>query len=149
MGEWTLITYMQAGAYAAIMAAVLGVPQMLFSYFDHRARRLSEERHIEESRQDEERRRQDEEKRRRDEEQRHREEELRRQEMDNMDRRHQELMVALIAAVTRGTGHGNGQSHDIGQSELIRTLQQTIENLREENERLRGERDNGDAAHTQ
>ena len=160
MGEWTLITYLQAGAYAAIMAAVLGVPQMLSGYFDLKARRQQEERQEErrreERRQDEERRReerrQDEERlreeRRQDEELRRQDEEVRRQEMANMEQRHQEIMVALIAALTRGNNHGSGQSHDNGQSELIRTLQQTIEDLRAENDRLRRERGDGDLSST-
>ena len=120
MGEWTLITYLQAGAYAAIMAAVLGVPQMLSSYFDLRARRLNEERQEERRRQDEEQRRRDEERRRQDEE-----------------RRHRELVTLMVAALSNGGSQGNGQG------EIIRTLQQTIEELRAENERLRQQNGNG------
>lgn len=37
--QWTLLTYLEAGAYIAIMLAVLGVPQMLSGYFDIRERR--------------------------------------------------------------------------------------------------------------
>ena len=37
--QWTVLTYLQAGAYIAIMLAVLGVPQMLSGYFDIRERR--------------------------------------------------------------------------------------------------------------
>ena len=118
MGEWTLIAYLQAGAYAAIMAAVLGVPQMLSSYFDLRLRRQQEER------QEELRR-----------EERRLEEERRRQDAAAAERRHQELMAALIAALGNGNNQGNGQG------EFIRTLQQTIEDLRAENDRLR--RQNG------
>ena len=121
MGEWTLITYLQAGAYAAIMAAVLGVPQMLSSYFDLRARRLNEERQEERRRQDEEQRRRDEERRRQDEE-----------------RRHRELVTLMVAALSNGGSQGNGQG------EIIRTLQQTIEELRAENERLRQQNGNGE-----
>ena len=102
---------------------------MLSSYFDLRARRLSEERQEERRREE---RRQDEE-RRRDEH---------RQDAEAAERRHQEMMVALIAALGNGNGQGNGQSHDNG--ELIRTLQQTIEELRAENDRLRREQGNGD-----
>ena len=134
MGEWTLITYLQAGAYAAIMAAVVGVPQMLSSYFDLRARRIQEERQEEIRR--EERRLEEErriEERRLDEEIRRDE---RRQDAEAAERRHRELLVALIGAVGNGNNRGNGQG------ELIRTLQQTIEDLRAENERLR--KQNGD-----
>ncbi len=115
------------------MAAVLGVPQMLSSYFDLRARRQHEERQEERRRQEEERRRQDEE-RRRDE---------RRQDAEAAERRHREMMVALIAALTRVNGQGNGERQDNGQSELIRTLQRTIEGLQAENDRLRKENGNG------
>lgn len=127
------VIYLSAGAYIAIMIAVLGVPQMLSSYFDLRARRLQEERQEERRREE---RRQDEERRR----------EERRQDAEAAERRHQEMMVALIAALGRGNGQVNDEGRDYGQGELIRTLQQTIEELREENERLRQERQNGGAA---
>ena len=107
------VIYLSAGAYIAIMIAVLGVPQMLSSYFDLRARRQQEERQ-------EERRRED-----------------RRQDAEAAERRHQELMAALIAVL------GNGRSQDNGQTELIRTLQETIDELRAENERLRKQNGNG------
>ena len=129
------VIYLSAGAYIAIMIAVLGVPQMLSSYFDLRARRLTEERQEErrreERREDEERRReerrQDEERRRESEERRH----------HNEERRHQELMTMLATALTNSRGQGNGQG------ELIRSQQQTIEELRAENERLRQQNGNG------
>lgn len=101
---------------------------MLSSYFDHRARRLerqdneanTERRHQEmlaaQTRREE------------------REEERRRQEDE---RRHQELMTLLAAVLGNGRGQGDGQG------ELIRTLQQTIEELRAENERLRQRNGNG------
>jgi uncharacterized membrane protein YhiD involved in acid resistance len=117
MEQWTILEYLQAGAYIAIMLAVLGVPQMLSSYFDLRVRRQEEERRREERRQ---------------------EEEHRRQEMASMDRRHQELMVTLIAVLSNGNNHANGQN------ELIRTLRQTIEELRAENDRLRRQNGDGD-----
>ena len=93
---------------------------MLSSYFDLRARRLAEERQeerrLEERRQDEERRRYD---------------------AEAAERRHQEMMTLLAAVLS------NGRSPDNGRSELIRTLQQTIEELRAENERLRQQNGNG------
>ena len=120
---------------------------MLSSYFDLKSRRLerqeneahTERRHQELLAAQARREEWEEERRRREEEGRRREEELRRQEIANMERRHQELMVALIAAVTRG----NGQNHENGQNELIRVLQQTIEELRAENEKLRQQHGNG------
>ena len=96
---------------------------MLSSYFDLRARRLSEERQ-EERRREERRQDADAAERRRQEE----------------ERRHQELMALLAAVLNNGRAQGNGQS----QGELIRSLQQTIEDLRAENDRLRREQGNGD-----
>ena len=100
---------------------------MISSYFDLRARRLQEERQeerrLEDRRQDEERRREE-----------------RRHDAEAAERRHQELMAALIAVL------GNGRTQDNGQSELIRTLQRTIEDLRAENERLRGQNGDGSPA---
>ncbi len=86
------LMYMQAGAYAAIMFAVLGVPQVLSGYFDNRSRRRdhlesessAERRHREMLEERREERRED---RRREEEQHRREEEYRRREEE---RRHQE-----------------------------------------------------------
>ena len=91
--------YMQAGAYAAIMFAVIGVPQLLSSYFDHRTRRReqqeaesnAERRHrelMEERREErreerlreDERWRREEERRQQEEERQRREDEQRRQE---------------------------------------------------------------------
>ena len=103
---------------------------MISSYFDLRARRLQEERQEERRREE---RRYDEERRR----------EERRQDAEAAERRHQEMMVALIAALGRGNSQVNGEGRDNGQSELIRTLQQTIEELRAENERLRKQNGNG------
>jgi hypothetical protein len=94
------------------MLAVLGVPQMLSSYFDLRARRQEEERR----RQDDERRRQD---------------------VETAERRHQEFMTLLVAAVNNRGNQGSGQD------EFIHTLQQTIEDLRAENAQLRRQNGNG------
>ena len=143
MMQWTVLQHLEAGAYIAIMLAVLGVPQLLSSYFDIRTRRADrredraeaeareaarEERH----RQDDERRRQDDERRRQDDEHRHREQ------REDDERRHREMMTILAAAVA------NGRNHGADQSEIIRTLQQVIEDLRTENARLRNGRSNGD-----
>ena len=138
------VIYLSAGAYIAIMIAVLGVPQLLSSYFDLRARRhqeeRQEERRQEERRQDEERRREErqlEEERRR--EERRLEEERRRQDAEAAERRHQELIAALIAAISNSNNQGNGQA------ELIRALQRTIEELQAENDRLRQQNGGGDS----
>lgn len=108
---------------------------MLSSYFDLRARRLQEERQEERRREE---RRLDEERRR---EERHLDEERRRQEAEAAERRHQELMATLIALLSNGRSQGNGQD------EFIRTLQQTIEELRAENERLRQQDGNSSHSH--
>ena len=153
MGEWTLITYLQAGAYIAIMIAVFGGPQMLSSYFEARNRRADrqenesnaerrhreildaetrrEDRRLEERR--EERLREDERRR----EERQQEEERRRQEAEAAERRHQELLAALIAAI--GNGRDRGDDH----SRLVETLRRNIEALEVENARLRRQNGNG------
>ena len=141
MEHWTILEILQAGGFIAIMLAVLGVPQLLSSYFDLRSRRLdrlenetnAERRHQEmlEARREERR-----EERRVEEERRRVEEERRRQESDLAERRHQELMALILAAVT-----GNRDRND-AQTELIRTLHQTVAELQAENARLR--RQNGD-----
>ena len=153
MGGWTLITYLQAGAYIAIMIAVFGGPQMISSYFEARNRRADrqenesnaerrhreildaearrEDRRLEERR--EERLREDERRR----EERQQEEERRRQEAEAAERRHQELLAALIAAI------GNGRDRGDDQSRLVETLRRTIETLELENDRLRRQNGNG------
>ena len=147
IGEWTLITYLQAGAYIAIMIAVFGGPQMISSYFEARNRRAdrleAERRHQEildaEARREERRReerREDEERRR---EERQQEEERRRQEAEAAERRHQELLAALIAAI------GNGRDRGEDQSRLVETLRRTIETLELENARLRRQNGNGNS----
>lgn len=107
------------------------MPQLISSYFDLRARRLdrleneanAERRHQERLMEERRREERQEELRR---EERRLEEERRREE-----RRHLEMMT-LLTAVVNNTGN---QSN--GQNELIRTLQQTIEDLQTENDRLR------------
>ena len=157
MMQWTVLQHLEAGAYIAIMLAVLGVPQLLSSYFDIRARRADrredraeaeareaarEERHRQDDerhRQDDERRHQDDERRHQDGERRHQDGERRhREQREDDERRHREMMTILAAAVA------NGRNRDADQSELIRTLQQAIEDLRAENARLKNGRSNGD-----
>ena len=141
MEQWGTLQYLQAGAYIAIMLAVLGVPQMLSSYFDLRARRHTEERQREERReerrQEEERRREE---RRQDAEAAERLREERRQEGEAAERRHHEMMTLMAAVLSNGRNQGNGQS------ELIRDLRQTIEDLRAENDRLRAQNGNGSSS---
>ena len=164
MTNWTLIAYLQAGAYIAIMIAVFGGPQMLSSYFEARNRRADrlenesnaerrhreimeaearreerrEERRLEERREERQReqeeRRQEEERRQ---DERRQEAELRRQESEAAERRHQELLTALIAAISNGRDRGDDQSR------LVETLRQTVETLAIENARLRQRNGNG------
>ena len=109
------------------------MPQLLSSYFDLRARRLdrleneanAERRHQEAL---EERR-----------EERHREEERRRHDAELAERRHQEMMALIVAAIS------NGGNRNDAQNELIRTLQQTVDDLQTENARLRQQNGNPDA----
>ena len=145
------VIYLSAGAYIAIMLAVLGVPQLLSSYFDLRARRIdrleneanAERRHqenlaAEERREErwEERRREE---RAQEEERRRLEAELWERRFEDSERRHQEIMAVLITAVNNGRNHENGQS----QEELIRNLRQTVETLESENAKLRQQNGNG------
>ena len=135
--------YMQAGAYAAIMFAVLGVPQVLSGYFDNRSRRRdhlesessAERRHREML---EERREERQEDRRREEEQRRQEDERRRQEFElqrqDSERRHQEMMALII-----NMGNGSSRRGEPADSETIRAMQETIDSLESENARLRGQ----------
>ena len=148
MVQPAFVIYLSAGAYIAIMLAVLGVPQLLSSYFDLKTRRLerqeneaSAERRHQEIMAAEARREERQEERRREEQRL--EEERRREELDGRrrdaemsERRHQELMTLLVAALSNGGSQGNGQT------ELIHTLQQTIEELRAENAQIRQQ--NGD-----
>ena len=138
--EWTLLKYLEAGAYIAIMLAVAGVPQMLSSYFDIRARRQdlataeanAERRHREEAerrREEAELRRQDEERRHQDAERRHQNEERLRQ---DAERRHHEMMLMMAGVI--------GNSRRPEQDDLLRTMQGVIDDLRAENERLRNGR---------
>ena len=165
MELWTTIQYLQAGAYIAIMLAVLGVPQMLSSYFDLKARRLDrmndeanterrhQERLLEEGRREErqeerlrQERVQEEERRRQDlaqeEERRRQEAELWERRFGDSERRHQEMMAVLIATLNNGGNQSNAQS----QGELVRTLQQTIADLQSENSKLRQQAGNGPAS---
>ena len=149
MIELVTTNYLQPGAYIAIMLAVLGVPQVLSGYFDRRESRLNrqeaeanaERRHQErldiEARREESRREEVERRREERAEREERREERRRQESEISERRHQEMMTALIAAIR------NGRSHENGQSETIRRLQETVENLEAENARLRQQNGNG------
>ena len=151
--------YMQAGAYAAIMFAVIGVPQLLSSYFDHRTRRReqqeaesnAERRHrelMEERREEREERREErrqelelhrqEEERRRQELELHREGlELHREQLElqrqESERRHEALMTMLIGNL----GNGPARRGDPPDSETIRAMQETIDALETENARLR------------
>ena len=111
---------------------------MLSSYFEARNRRAdrlenesnAERRHREvmdaEARREERRQ-----------EERRQETELRRQETDAAERRHQELLAALIAAISNGRNQGGEQSR------LVETLLQRVEALEAENARLRQQNGNG------
>ena len=166
------LMYMQAGAYAAIMFAVLGVPQVLSGYFDNRSRRrdhlesessaerrhreMLDERREDRRREDEQRRREDEQ-RRREEEQRRREEEEHRREDERRrqedERRRQEFELQRqdserrhqeLVALIINMGNGSSRRAEPPDSETIRAMQETIDALESENARLRGQnRGNG------
>ena len=113
MVQPAFVIYLSAGAYIAIMLAVLGVPQLLPSYFDLKTRRLERQ----ENEASAERRHQEimAAEARREERQEDRQEERRREELDGRrrdaemsERRHQELMALLVAALSNGGSQGNG-----------------------------------------
>ena len=126
------LMYMQAGAYAAIMFAVLGVPQVLSGYFDNRSRRRD---HLESESSAERRHREMLEERR---EERRQEDERRRLEFEiqrqDSERRHQEMMALII-----NMGNGSSRRGEPPDSETIRAMQETIDFLESENARLRGQ----------
>ena len=95
-----VLKYLEAAAYIAIVLAVIGVPQMLSSYFDIRDRRQA-----------------------RAEAERIRREELAEQKAD-AERRHVEMMTALFAIIDR-TGNGRRDGSDQGDeanAEILRRL---------------------------
>lgn len=145
MGQWTVLETLMAGAYIAIMLAVLGVPQMISSYFDLRARRLdrlenesnAERRHREALEERREERLREEDRRR---EERALEEERRRHDAELAERRHQEMMALILASIN------HGRDTNETQNELIRTLQETVTLLQAENARLRHQNGNPDTS---
>ena len=68
------------------------------------------------------------------------EQEIRQRDQEMAERRHQEMMTLLVATINNGNNQSNGQV------ELIRTLQQTIEDLRAENAQLRQQNGNGSSS---
>jgi hypothetical protein len=146
-----ILPYLEGAAYIAIVIAVLGVPQLLSSYFDIRERRRTREE--ERRTQEEERRTREDERRadelRRSERQSERQleaERIRRQEradserqrMDerteaerqrmaeraDAERRHQETLTALMGIIATRTngGRGAGESQDGTMQEILRRL---------------------------
>jgi hypothetical protein len=128
-----ILPYLEGAAYIAIVIAVLGVPQLLSSYFDIRERRRTRE---EERRTREDERRADE--LRRSERQSERQleaERIRRQERADSERqrmeeraeaerRHQETLTALMGIIATRTngGRGAGESQDGTMQEILRRL---------------------------
>ena len=139
-----ILPYLEGAAYIAIVIAVLGVPQLLSSYFDIRERRRTRE---EERRTREDERRADE--LRRSERQSERQleaERIRRQERADSERqrmeeraeaerqrveeraeaerRHQEILTALMGIIATRTngGRGAGESQDGTMQEILRRL---------------------------
>ena len=113
-----VVKYLEAAAYVAIVLAVLGVPQMLSSYFDIRDRRGAREE-AERARQAE---REEAERIRR--EEREEAERVRREERAEAERRHTEMMTALFAVLDR-TNNGRrdvpSRDEDVN-TEILRRL---------------------------
>jgi hypothetical protein len=113
-----ILPYLEGAAYAAIVIAVLGVPQMLSSYFDIRERRRNRE--------EDRRNREDE---RRDAESRRSErlleaERVRLEERAQADRRHQETLTALMGIIATRTngGHAASERDDGYTQEILKRL---------------------------
>ncbi len=131
-----ILPYLEGAAYIAIVIAVLGVPQLLSSYFDIRERRRNreEDRHNreEERRNREEQRRADE--LRRSEHQLEAErvrlqeradsERQRMEERAETERRHQETLTALMGIIATRTNGGRGtwESQNGAMREILRRL---------------------------
>ena len=113
-----IMMYLEAGAYIAIMLAVIGVPQMLSSYFDIRDRR----RERDELRAENER--------------------IRLEQEANAERRHQEMM-AMLAAVMGHNAAGRANDDRNDQTDIIRAQQQLIADLTAEVAALRHARADG------
>ena len=124
-----IMMYLEAGAYIAIMLAVIGVPQMLSSYFDIRDRR----RERDELRAENERIRL---------EQEANSERIRLEQEANAERRHQEMMAMLAAVMSHNAaGRVNDDRND--QTDIIRAQQQLIADLTAEVAALRHARADG------
>ncbi len=130
-----ILLYLQAGAYIAIMLAVLGVPQMLTYYLERRDRRRDQgenraeaDRRYQESRTEEERRHRES---RAEEERRHREsraeeERRHRESLAESERRHQET-IAIISGLIAALAGDRQPAPD--HSQAIANLQQAVTEL--------------------
>ena len=125
-----VMMYLEAGAYIAIMLAVIGVPQMLSSYFDIRDRR----RERDELRAENERIRL---------EQEANAERIRLEQEANAERRHQEMM-AMLAALMSHNAASRANDDRNGQNGIIRAQQQLIADLTAEVAALRQSHTDGD-----
>ncbi len=131
-----ILPYLEGAAYIAIVIAVLGVPQLLSSYFDIRERRRNRE---EDLRNGEEQRRNRDEERRADElrrserqleaerirlQERAASERQRMEERAEAERRHQETMTALMGIIATRTngGRGAGESQNGTMQQILRRL---------------------------
>ena len=117
-----ILPYLEGAAYIAIVIAVLGVPQLLSSYFDIRERRRNreEERRADELRHSE--RQLEAERIRRQE--RADSERQRMEERAEAERRHQETLTALMGIIATRTngGRGTGESQNGAMQEIRRRL---------------------------
>ena len=135
-----VMMYLEAGAYIAIMLAVIGVPQMLSSYFDIRDRR----RERDELRAENERIRLEQEanSERIRLEQEANAERIRLEQEANAERRHLEMM-AMLAAVMSHNASGRASDDRNDQTDIIRAQQQLIADLTAEVAALRHARADG------
>ena len=140
------LQYLEGAAYIAIVLAVMGVPHMLTYYFERRERaadRAVAERQRLEDLADRRRRDDEAEHRRREDEadRRRREDEAERRRQDERaeaDRRHLEMMTALVAIAERNGHTPAAPATDA--SILIAQMQQRIADLENNFEELQNQR---------
>ena len=146
------LQYLEGAAYIAIVLAVIGVPHMLTYYFERRERaadRAAAERQRLDDRAEAERRREEErleaERQRREDlaERQRREDEAERRRQDERaeaDRRHLEMMTALVAIAERNGHPPPAPASDPDASILIAQMQQRIADLENNFQELQNQR---------
>ena len=142
------LQYLEGAAYVAIVLAVIGVPHMLTYYFERRERaadRAAAERQRREDLADRQRREDEAERQRREDlaDRRRREDEAERRRQDERaesERRHLEMMTALVAIAERNGHPPPAPTPDPDASVLIAQMQQRIADLENNFQELQNQR---------